>query len=193
MRPAPSLQQVDMTDRPPSAFLSPANLPLEADRKFAVGLVLGAAVRPDGMPSPTFHLRICHAVALHRIGTVTTLCFTGGQGRFGAPEAHVARDIALSMGVPAADIVTEDQSANTFENIAFAVPLLPDGPVCLISNRWHLPRAWIVARLLGLSVTTSGPRATAPVQTVLAAILREVAAMPVSAVRAIRWARRSGQ
>lgn len=155
-------------------------------------LVLGAAVRPDGTASPTLALRVGHAVDLYRAGHVTAICLSGGQGQYGAPEAHIARDLAVAMGVPEAALRVEDQSRNTVENIALARPII-DGAVILVSNRWHLPRAWLIARLLGWRARVSGPRGTAPWPRTARAILREIVAIPLTILRTLRSARRNGR
>lgn len=155
-------------------------------------LVLGAAVRADGTASPTLTLRVGHAVDLYRAGRVTAICMSGGQGHRGPPEAHVARDLAIAMGVPEAAILTEDLSRNTCENIALARPMIAS-PAILVSNRWHLPRAWLIARLIGWPVRVSGPKGTVPWPRTILAILREIAAIPLTAVRTLRSARRSGR
>lgn len=160
----------------------------------AIALILGAAVLPDGNPSATFDLRIRHAVDLWQTGLVSAICTTGGRGLYGPPEGHVARDVALALGVPQDVILVEDYSTNTFENIAFARSLLlKNTPVVIVSSRWHLPRAVIIARLLGLDATPSGPPGTAGLKRTVAATLREVAATPISVLRAVRWARRTGR
>ena len=158
-----------------------------------IALILGCAVLPDGTPSLTFERRIAHGAALLRSGRVRRICVTGGQRRFGRPEAEVARDRLIALGVEPRDILVEPTSRNTFENIARALPLLGGGPVVLVSSRWHLPRARLVATILGLSVTSSGPASTAPFGRTMAAVLREVAATPVSVLRAVRWARRNAR
>lgn len=151
-----------------------------------VALVLGAAVRADGTASPTLALRTHHAIGLWRAGRVEAICFTGGLGRHGPPEAHVARDIARAAGVPAEAIMVEDRSTSTLQNIAFARDMLPEGaPLLLVSNRWHLPRAWIIATVLGASASTSGPVGQASWPATLRAILREGAALPASLFRAM--------
>lgn len=159
-----------------------------------VALILGAAVSSDGTPSPTFDLRIRRAVDLWRTGRVSAICTTGGRGRFGPPEGQVAHNVALALGLPQRAILVEDRSTNTFENIAFAKALLPDDvTVLIVSNRWHLPRALLIAGLLGLQAEPSGIRGTATLKRSVTATLREVAATPVSVFRAVRWARRTGR
>jgi uncharacterized SAM-binding protein YcdF (DUF218 family) len=154
-------------------------------------IVLGAAVRPDGTPSPTLRLRVEHAVALFHRGEVGRLVLTGGRGRFGPAEAEVARDLARSLGMPAHAIRIETASTNTVENLAHAIPLV-DGPAVIVTNCWHLPRARLAARLLGLRAFGSGPRGMASLGATLRALLREVAAVPLTILRALRWRRRSG-
>ncbi|SDZ43076.1 DUF218 domain-containing protein [Jannaschia faecimaris] len=156
-------------------------------------MILGCAVLPDGNPSPTFELRIRHAFELYRSGRVSRVCVTGGLGRYGPPEAHVAYDRLLALGVRSNDILVEDTSINTIQNLTHAFPLVSDGPVILVSNRWHLPRARLVAWIIGMPVSVSGPQGTVPLKSTMAAILREVAATPFTVVRAVRWARRNAR
>lgn len=157
-------------------------------------IVLGAAVRPDGTPSPTLDLRCAHAAMLHREGHADLLCTTGGTGAHGPPEGEVAAHRLRALGVPDAAIRIERTSRTTHQNIVNALTLAPDGAhILLVSNRWHLPRAALIARLMGRRVATSGPRATAPPLGTARSILREALAAPLSAARAIRSARRSGR
>lgn len=159
-----------------------------------VAVVLGAAVRADGSASPTLALRVRHAAALWHAGRVDALCLTGGAGRHGPPEALVARDLARDLGVPPDRLLVETASTNTHGNLVEALRLLaPDAPLTLVSNRWHLPRAWLIARLMGRRATLSGPRGRMGRARTAAAILREIAAAPGSALRALRSARRSAR
>ncbi|WP_220748596.1 YdcF family protein [Jannaschia pagri] len=156
-----------------------------------VAIVLGAAVRPDGEASPTLRLRVEHAVALYHRGAVAAVCVTGGVGRHGPAEAEVAARLAMSLGVPERDVILEDRSRTTVENIAFARPLIGVHQVVLVSNRWHLPRAWVVARILGVRASVSGPRGRMSTSRTIAATLREVAALPSTVWRAWILSKRS--
>lgn len=157
-----------------------------------IGIVLGAAVRSDGTASPTLELRVRHGVELFQAGKIDRLCLTGGIGAAGPAEAEVAAALARALGVPDAALTLEATSADTNGNIAHALPVLPpDAALTLVSSRWHLPRAWLIARLHGRSAALSGPRGTAgPVRTA-AAIAREICAVPLSVLRAVGSARGS--
>ena len=87
-------------------------------------IVLGAAIWKD-KPSPVFQARIDHGVDLYLRGRVKVLIFTGGVGDNELySEAEVARNYALSRGVDAKHILTEDRSKITQENLSEAKILL---------------------------------------------------------------------
>jgi len=65
------------------------------------------------------------AADLVRGGTIGRVVITGGQNRVtGRNEAAAHLEILLANGVPRDDIIVEDQSANTLENVALALPLI---------------------------------------------------------------------
>lgn len=162
--------------------------PRSAVRDLPVAVVLGAAVRPDGTPSPTLRLRVLHAVDLWQAGRVGLIAMTGGRGRYGPPEAHVSRDLALAEGVAPDAVIVEDRSTSTVENLAFVRPLLPPGAsVALVSNRWHLPRARAAAGVLGIPVAfVSGPVGALPPGKLARAAAREALGLPSTLIRAVR-------
>jgi uncharacterized SAM-binding protein YcdF (DUF218 family) len=116
-------------------------------------VVLGAAVWTTEV-SPVFKERINHAINLYRKGQVRKLIFTGGQGNPGEPtEASAARDYALQSGLPASDILIEDKSHTTYENILNAKQLADTHgihTVLIVSDPLHMKRAMTMARDVGL-------------------------------------------
>lgn len=71
------------------------------------------------------------AAQLYRQGLAPKVLFTGGLGRntqglLPEPEAVRFARVAMEYGVPAEDILLEDQSANTAENIRFTRRLLEE-------------------------------------------------------------------
>ena len=88
--------------------------------------------------------------------------------------------LLIESGVPSASIHLEDRSTSTAENIAFAARILGDlgiASVVIVSDTYHLPRARLLARRLGLTVETSAPprKGSRPMTQVKGA-LREVPA-----------------
>ena len=113
-------------------------------------LVLGAAVWAAG-PSPTLRRRAEHGARLVLDGRAQALLCTGGLGRHPPSEGAAIAEIARAMGVPETCIGIEDRSRTTWENLRFALPLLAGPEVILVTDRWHMPRALMIARRLGLS------------------------------------------
>jgi len=115
-------------------------------------IVLGAAVWTTDV-SPVFRERINHAINLYQKGKVQKLIFTGGQGNPGEPtESSAARDYALGSGVPANDILIEEKSHTTYENIVYAKQLADTHgikKVLIVSDPLHMKRAMTMATDVG--------------------------------------------
>ena len=148
-------------------------------------IVLGAAVWPGGVPSPSLRRRAEAAAALYRAGRVAGIVGTGGLGRHPPSEAEAIRAIVLAQGVPETAVILEDRSTNTRENLIFSRALLPEGTaVVIVSDAWHLPRARLIARRLGLAATTAraSGKGSAPHRRAKA-MLRELAALALELLR----------
>lgn len=121
-------------------------------------IVLGAAVWSSGV-SPVFRERINHGIDLYRNGRVHKLIFTGGQGNPGEPtESSAARDYALQNGVPLQDILIEQKSHTTYENILYAKQVADTQgikKVLIVSDPLHMKRAVLMAQDAGLSAEPS--------------------------------------
>ena len=116
-------------------------------------VVLGAAVWTTQV-SPVFRERINHAIDLYQKGQVRKLIFTGGQGNPGEPtESSAARQYAIESGVPAHDILIEEKSHTTYENILYAKQLADAHrmkKVLIVSDPLHMKRAMTMAADAGL-------------------------------------------
>ncbi len=116
-------------------------------------IVLGAAVWGAEV-SPVFRERINHGIDLYRKGKVRKLIFTGGQGNRGeATESSAAQQYALQSGIPADDILIEEKSHTTYENILYAKQLADSQgvqKVLIVSDPLHMKRAVAIARDMGL-------------------------------------------
>lgn len=150
----------------------------------AVLVILGAAVWRGG-PSPTLMRRAMHGAALWQPGDRVICC--GGTGRHPPSEAEAIAAILRARGIPDEAILLEDRSATTWENIAFALPLLGRlgaRAVTIVTDGYHAPRARMVARHHGLAAASDcPPRGAASPGRRARAWLREAAALPVYALR----------
>ncbi|GGR30018.1 hypothetical protein GCM10008957_46110 [Deinococcus ruber] len=117
-------------------------------------LVLGAA-QYNGHPSPAFRARLDHALALYRAGGVRRIVVSGGVGRGDHySEGEVGQMYLLKRQVPVAVVDAETRSRTTLENLRNSCPLLP-GPVTLVTDEVHAPRALALARAVGLKADVS--------------------------------------
>ncbi|MBN8456637.1 MAG: YdcF family protein [Verrucomicrobia bacterium] len=121
-------------------------------------IVLGAAV--DGnAPSPVFEERIRHAINLYQAGFAGKLVFTGGTGEGQShSEGSVARAYAIRHGVPAGDILIEEDSRTTCQNLTEARRLMRGNGLVsaiLVSDPLHMRRAMLMAGNLGIKAVSS--------------------------------------
>lgn len=120
-------------------------------------IVLGAAVWPDGKPSPVYEGRLRYGVERAR-ASGAHLIVTGGIGAGDTvSEADVGLQYAVAHGMRRERVLVERASRTTAENVRFAKGLVDDarlGPqaCALVSDPLHLPRALVLARDAHLDV-----------------------------------------
>ena len=123
-----------------------------------VAIVLGAAVWND-QPSPVFRERINHAVRLYKMHSVQKVLCTGGQGtKSEVTEAVAAKRYVMLHGVPEKDILVEEQSHTTFENLLGAKQILALHKLqstLIVSDPLHMKRAMRMAHHIGLNAEPS--------------------------------------
>lgn len=121
-------------------------------------IVLGAAVWGERL-SPVFQERVNHAINLYRAKRIRKIIFTGGRGNADEEtEAEAARRFAVTNGIPTEDILIEDKSTSTYENLVFAKPVADANglkTVFLVTDPLHLKRSVEIARSLKYEVYPS--------------------------------------
>jgi len=121
-------------------------------------IVLGAAMWGEEL-SPVFRERINHALDLYRSGKVRKIIFTGGQGNNNEPsESSGARRYAVERGIPEEDILIEESSHTTYENLFYAKQVADAQhlkTVLIVSDPLHMKRAMLMARDMGLEAYPS--------------------------------------
>jgi uncharacterized SAM-binding protein YcdF (DUF218 family) len=103
-------------------------------------IVLGAAV-VDNRPSLVFQARIDHAIDLWKTQRIKYLIFTGGLGSGDTlTESQVAKEYAVSQGVPPDQIFIELKSRTTKQNLLEAQKILQAQQLssCLLVSDPHL-------------------------------------------------------
>ena len=121
-------------------------------------VVLGAAVRKTGAPSPALRRRVLHAVNLMREGRSQAMLLTGGLGEYPPTEAEVMRKIALQEGIPAERIFLEQEATTTFESVLLCTRIMRQhgwSSAIVVSDPYHLFRTTATFRAFGIRAVGS--------------------------------------
>jgi uncharacterized SAM-binding protein YcdF (DUF218 family) len=119
-------------------------------------VVLGCRVKaPQGPPGALWR-RAQRAASAYLRGEAPLVLTCGGRRWQGQAEAWALREALRSLGVPGEAILLELTSLDTAENARHAASLLhPRGVqrVGLVTCDWHMPRALVLFRKVGLKPT----------------------------------------
>ncbi|AWE07568.1 vancomycin resistance protein [Lysinibacillus sp. 2017] len=124
-----------------------------ADGTNDYAIVLGAKVKPGGIPSLSLANRLDVAAAYLQEHPHVKVIVSGGQGEDeDRTEASVMHDVLVEKGIDPGRILIEDKSTSTYENLLFSKELLPNDitAITIISNDFHLRRATFLANKLNL-------------------------------------------
>ncbi len=125
---------------------------------YDVAVILGAAVWHKDKPSTLFQGRIRKAIELHHKKRVKKIQVTGGKAPGEITEAEAARKYLLKNGIPEEDILFEESTATTSEQIKFIKNnLIEDGGydnVVIISDKFHLARVKQMSKFFGIKIDT---------------------------------------
>ena len=132
-------------------------------------IVLGAGLRSDGGVPPLLASRLDRGrdvwAALDRqaADVKPVLIVSGGKGSDErVSEASAMAAYLMDRGVPADQIVLEDQSRSTEENLVFSKAIMdrlrPGARATVVTSDFHAFRAALLARRLGLRAQATGAR-----------------------------------
>jgi SanA protein len=115
-----------------------------------VAIVFGAGLYRDGTPMPVLADRVSTAVDLYKAGKVGKLLLTGDNRFPEHNEPEAMRRLALSLGVPEADLVNDYAGQRTYDSCYRAGFVFQVKRAILVSQDFHLPRAIYLCDQLGI-------------------------------------------
>ncbi|MEM9320810.1 MAG: YdcF family protein [Pseudomonadota bacterium] len=161
-------------------------LPEPADAIICLSAGMASETSPEAGPSSVRRAETC--AALYHAGLAPQVIFTGAGHEFGSAAAGMAV-VARGEGVPEAAISVEPRAHSTIQNAAFSLPMIRAEPrhVIVVSDAFHLPRAWIIFRAFGAPDITLYPTPDLPAPKAWRWILRESIALWFNLWRAVLY------
>lgn len=128
-------------------------------KKLDYVVVLGAGLMGKRV-TPLLAARINRGIEVYRRNPGSKIIMSGGQGPDEEiPEAVAMAKYAEEKGVPKKDIIVEDKSKTTRENLIFSHKLMkPDSRFAIVTNSYHVYRALVLAKRLGLQCIGYGAK-----------------------------------
>ena len=121
-------------------------------------IVLGAAAYESG-PSPVYRERLNHGIWLYKQGYVMKLILTGGTAEGNTrSDAAIGAEYVMNQGVPSEDILLEETSTITEENLKNAAGIMEReglSVALIVSDPLHMKRAMLLAKDTGIEAYSS--------------------------------------
>lgn len=115
-----------------------------------VALVLGAGLNRDGTPGVVLRDRVDTAAELYFSGKVDKLLMSGDNTSPFYNEPGAMQSYALSLGVPADDIVLDYAGRRTYDSCYRARAIFGLQKLVVVTQAFHLPRALFLCNTLGI-------------------------------------------
>lgn len=111
-------------------------------------VVFAGGTGESGKPGQGYEERVAWAAQLYRWEYAKKLVFSSGY-TYAFREPEVMKALAISLGIPAEDILVEERAANTYQNVVNVRPILDRHgwkTVLLVSSPYHMRRSLLVFR-----------------------------------------------
>lgn len=122
-------------------------------------IILGCQVRGTTL-SQFLKERLNKGIELYNQGFAKYIIVSGGQGPGeNITEAEAMKSYLVSKGIDDKNIIMEDKSSNTMENLKYSKLLMDEknlNTAIIVSNKYHLKRASIMAGRAGIDASFSG-------------------------------------
>lgn len=126
--------------------------------KSDVIIVLGAATY-QGAVSPVYRERLNHSIYLKQQGYAEKILVTGGKGKANAQsDAYAAKQYVVSQGILGQDVLMEEDSKITQENLENAKIIMEENDfqnAIIVSDPLHMKRAMLLAEDAGIEAYSS--------------------------------------
>lgn len=121
-----------------------------------VAVVLGAGVRPDGLPSHLLAQRLELAVELYEAGRIEAVLVSGDNGVEHYSETDTMRDYLVEAGVPADRIAGDHAGFATWDSCVRAAEVFGVEEAVVLTQDFHVPRAVGLCRAAGIDTVGVG-------------------------------------
>lgn len=129
-----------------------------------VGIVLGAATYNNGV-SEVYKQRLNHAIGLYEDGRISKIIVTGGKAQgCNNSDAHMAKLYLEENQIPSKDILLEETSAITQENLENSKLIMDDNKfqtALIISDPLHMKRSMLLSKDTGIDAFSSPTKSSA--------------------------------
>ena len=123
-----------------------------SDDDYDCVIVLGAGVRADNSVSDVLRDRLDTAIELYKNGVVPKLLMSGDHGKKEYDEVNAMKNYVLEKtNIPSDDIFMDHAGFSTYESIYRARDIFEVDKAVIVTQKFHLPRALYIARLLGIN------------------------------------------
>lgn len=113
-------------------------------------LVLGCKVGTDGTLSHMLEDRLRQGVALYDLGAAPKLLMSGDHGTPEYDEVDAMKRYAVDAGIASQDVFMDHAGFSTYESVYRAKEVFEVQRVIIVTQEYHLYRALMVAREMGL-------------------------------------------
>ncbi len=118
-----------------------------------VAVVLGNKIEKDGHPSVRLKARLDKTLELYQRKLFSNIIVSGGTGSEGFAEAEVMKSYLTKNGVPAENIVVDNNGVDTYHTARFVaqyVQIHKLKTVLVVSQYYHVPRVIYSLKRLGI-------------------------------------------
>jgi uncharacterized SAM-binding protein YcdF (DUF218 family) len=131
-------------------------------------IILGCKIKKDGTPTPLLKGRVDKAIEFAKkqkeeTGKDIIFVPSGGKGSDEViSEAESMRDYLIKKGIPKKNIIIENKSTNTVENMKYSNSIIigkkKEAKICFATTNYHVFRSGVIANDMGIDIEGMGSK-----------------------------------